>query len=337
MNDFWFNLYYNFRYMTLPRPVKCAPYVISHAKYYLIFKTTNYCWFKCPHCCENAGPENPKTYLPKEIIMDYLTQANQDKRFVKHVVFTGGEIFSSYKFGDKRYIPDLLTFAAQNDIISDIKTNAGWANTSFSAPIYQDLKDVAIKSKRHELDFPRIQISLSLDNFHTNCFDNNLKIAHELSTCPILVHVSSFIGQEKILDEFEKQLSEKTRLKNPIAFDNKLRRRNKSGIKFLGDKALYFSSHATLFNGGRAKDMKHAYKTPWPQFVFADSDKKLLVAFDNNGYVTLGENSGRKIKTTWRDENGKPKPLQQIMQELYLNSFEEIKYAVLHREAKFAR
>ena len=54
-----------------------------------------------------------------------------------------------------------------------------------------------------------MQISLSLDKYHTNCFDNNFKIIQELAGLPVIIHLSSFVGQEYLITDFEKQLQRK--------------------------------------------------------------------------------------------------------------------------------
>ena len=199
---------------SLKQDIDFANSVIALAKYapyYLIFKTTNYCWYKCPHCCENAGPNNEKTHIPQETIYNILTQAQNDPLFINEVVFTGGEIFSSYKFGDKQYIPNLLNFAIKNNIGVDIKTNAGWANTSFGKEIFNDLRKVIIDNKPGEYEIPKMQISLSLDKYHTNCFENNMRVIKKLAGLPIIIHLSSFNGDKELVKKFEKQL--KTQLK----------------------------------------------------------------------------------------------------------------------------
>ena len=76
---------------------RCLPYA-------LIFKTTHYCYYKCAHCCEDAGPHREKQYINADIICNYISQAIQQPSFSRDVIFTGGEVFSSYKFGDEKYV-----------------------------------------------------------------------------------------------------------------------------------------------------------------------------------------------------------------------------------------
>lgn len=304
-------------------------FLAANAPYYLIFKTTNYCWYKCPHCCEKSGPNNEKTYIPQETIFEILTQAKQDPKFINEVVFTGGEIFSAYKFGDKQYIPNILRFAIDNKIGVDIKTNAGWANTSFGKEIFEDLRKVITETRTHELEFPKLQISLSLDNYHTNCFENNMKIIQELAGLPVLIHLSSFVGQEELVAKFEKQLSKKLKTYELVAFGGN----SKKSYTGINEQMLYYSSFATLFDGGRAAKIPGAYNTEYPQFTFIQPDGNRLlklVAFDNFGRVTLGENSGRKIMTPYVDEYKKIKPLPQIFKDLNSAALKEVLYFIYY-------
>ena len=299
---------YNF----LGTPIDSAG-TFKELPYLLIFKTTNYCWFKCPHCCEKAGPDQEKTYIPQETITSFLTQAKQDSKFLNEVVFTGGEIFSSYKFGDKQYITNLLQFCIDNKIGADIKTNAGWANTSFGHEIFSDLKKLITKNEPGEHEMPKIQISLSLDTYHTNCFENNMRVIKELAGLPVMIHLSSFDDQEELLHTFEQELFKHVKKDDLFSLNSG------TNYKLLNGKTLYFSSKAILFSGGRASKMNNAYQIQYPQFAFvsyAYNKPHTLVAFDNFGRVTLGENSGRKIMTPWLDEYKKNKNLPQIKKEL---------------------
>ncbi len=301
--------------------------LVKHAPYYLIFKTTHYCWYKCPHCCEKAGPDQEKTYIPQETIFEILNQAKQDPLFINEVVFTGGEIFSSYKFGDKKYIPNLLNFAIQNNIGVDIKTNAGWVNTSFGQEIFKDLRKVITDNAPKEYRLPKIQISLSLDKYHTNCFENNLKFIQELAGLPVMINMASFVGQEPMVQEFEHQLKSKFKTKELISLDSN------EHLLSINEKMLFQHSFANLFDGGRASKNPEAKHIQYPQFAFVQPNRgKLLklVAFDNFGRVTLGENSGRKIMTPYLDENRQLKLLPKIMQDLNKSAFKEALYFVYY-------
>ena len=81
---------------------------VRNLKYAMVFKTTHWCWYKCPHCCESAGPDRPREFMPENIIKHYINQANNDPRFNKSVVLTGGEIMASYKFGPENYVPNIM-------------------------------------------------------------------------------------------------------------------------------------------------------------------------------------------------------------------------------------
>ena len=89
----------------------------------------------------------------------------------------------------------------------------------------------------------------------------------------------------------------------------------------LNGNVILRHSTGTLFNGGRAKDIGYAKKTPFSQFTFIDSSGTVLIAFDSFGNVTLGENSGKKISVPWHDnETGKILPLQTIRDNLVVST-----------------
>ena len=297
----------------------------KNAPYYLVFKTTNYCWYKCRHCCENAGPDQEKTYIPEETICKIISQAKNDEKFIKEVVFTGGEIFSSYKFGDKQYVPNLLNFAIKNKLGVDIKTNAGWANTSFGQQIFDDLKKVITETRTNEYELPKLQISLSLDQYHTNCLENNMKVIKELAGLPVAISLSSFKGQEDLVKQFERKMSKTLKISKPLlALGGPTRQ-----YRLLNGKTLYRSGFAQLFNGGRAIKIPEAQDTKHPEFTFVQLNgckPVKIVAFDNFGRVTLGENSGRKIMTPYIDEYGQLKPLPKIFKELNRSAWNKCLY-----------
>ena len=111
--------------------------------YIIVFKTTHYFWNNCPNCCEDAGANMPKNYIPTPIIENYINQAVKDPQFSKDFVFTGGEIMSAYKYhNEKNYAKKLLNMALDNGCSVDIKTNAGWTLTPMRDAIFNDLVDV---------------------------------------------------------------------------------------------------------------------------------------------------------------------------------------------------
>ena len=62
------------------------------------------------------------------------------------------------------------------------------------------------------------------------------------------------------------------------------------------------------------------------------------MAFDTMGYVTLGENSGRKIHTTWRNPDGTPRPLADIKHDLIQSAhFEEIRQILIDTKQMFTK
>lgn len=293
--------------------------------YCLIFKTTNYCWYKCPHCCENSGPHNKKTYISDETICNYLTQAINDPKFDRNVVFTGGEIFSAYRFYDTQYVPNLLKFSLHNGVGTDIKTNAAWSTTSFGRDIFKDLKRIIIDAPKTPHGLPKLQISLSVDKFHTNCFEKNIKLIKELAGLPVIINLSSFQDQKDIMKEFEKQLFRYVKTEEAFLMSET---NTVKPVTLIGKHTILLKpSFAVLFDGGRAQNMPEARKNDFPQFTFFYPDNAhILTAFDSFGRVTLGENSGHKIGTPWVDNNQNPKTLKQIHSELVRNTRKEDLY-----------
>lgn len=295
---------------------KCLPYS-------LVFKTTHYCYYKCAHCCEDAGPHRKKQYINADIICNYISQAIQHPEFSRDIIFTGGEVFSSYKFGDKQYVPQLLTFSLDNNLSTDIKTNAGWANTNWGAKIFNDLRDILAQhpgnaiSNTKRLNAPKLQISLSVDGFHPNCIQNNIRVIMELLDSHVCIHVSSLNTDIDYLDKFNKELN-KTLHAAHVRYIDAITPQGQP-IKIINNKVVLYSGYGTLFSHGRASDLPNAVKIDLPQYKFVSSGGTVLVAFDNAGMVSLGENSGHKIATQWQKPDGDIVSLNTIRRNLYRN------------------
>ncbi len=301
--------------------------IIRRFPYVLIFKTTNYCWYKCLHCCENSGPDQQKHYIPRNIIKDYISKALEDSSFSKEVVFTGGEIMSSYLFYESNYVPDLLNFCCDRGVGVDIKTNGDWVNTDLGKRIFHDLTESISNGKPYG-----IQISLSLDKFHKNSMENCVKIIKELykyKDMHTVVHLSSFKGDEYLYIALCMLLK-----KEGVRFD-KVILKNGRIVDIVGDKLILLqSSDATLFSGGRAKNLAEAMKVENSQFNFLSENNNILMAFDSFGNVTLGENSGKKIKTEWTTNKNVVRSLHDIKKSLISKAhLEEILFE-LHRRKR---
>lgn len=270
--------------------------IIRRLPYIVIFKATNYCWFRCAHCCESAGPDQPRKYMPLDIIYTYMTEAIKDPLYSGHAVFTGGEIMSSYRFGDPKYVPTILKWCLGANVSTDIKTNAGWARTSFGKQIFDDLADVITTYPDN-----RLQISLSLDNFHTNCMENNLHVLERLAgdKLKVAINMPLFKDSAQMFPELLNRLRargvrvEELMMLNPKTMDA-------TPVTLLNQSVLVQHECTTLFDGGRAKNLPQASHTEFPQFKFMDASGMYYMAFDTQGRVTLGENSGRKISTRWK-------------------------------------
>lgn len=299
--------------------------LVNGLQYVMVFKTTNYCWYNCPHCCESSGPNQQKYYIPAPVIKKYISQGLDDKLFSRSVVFTGGEIMSAYKFGDKNYVPELLTFCQDKAVGVNIKTNAAWVNAGFGHQIFDDLRQVISNGAPYT-----IQISLSLDEFHKNSVSNCVKFIdalHRYKNMHAIVHTSSFSGEEHLYKELIKSLKDRGVLFNKAILPNG------KMADVAGDSLLLLPSfNAVLFDGGRAKNLPQAQKTYMPQFKFLTPDKKVLMAFDSFGCVTLGENSGRKIRTKWCADEDLIYSLPHIRKKLVNGTrMEEIRTRILNK------
>lgn len=270
--------------------------IIRKLPYIIAFKTTNYCWFKCAHCCENSGPDQKRKYIPLDVIYTYLLEACKDPLFSGHAVFTGGEIMSSYRFGDPKYVPTILKWCLQGNFSTDIKTNAGWARTSFGKQIYDDLATVITEHPQG-----RLQISLSLDNFHTNCLENNAHLLERLAgdKLRVAINIVSFKDSMQMFPELLNRLrSRGVRVDELMMLDKKTM--DAKPVTMLNESVLIQHGCSGLFDGGRAKNLPGATHTEFPQFKIMDASQMYYMAFDVRGRVTLGENSGRKISTRWK-------------------------------------
>lgn len=299
--------------------------LVRRNPYVMIFKTTNYCGYKCAHCCENSGPDQAKSFIPPFVIKKYIRDALADPTFSRSVVFTGGEIMSAYDLFGVYYVPYLLGTCREYKLSTDIKTNAAWVNGAHAQTIFNDLHHAITNTKPYS-----IQVSLSLDKYHPDSIKNNAAIIKKLAKLPnarAMVNVSYFDGDEKRYDELLKHVVRDGVDVSPcmILSNNQL-----SDIDMAGDLILK-KSVGKLFDGGRAKNLPNAGKTAFPQFKFMSSDFYTLMAFDSFGRVALGESSGRKIGTHWRKSNGCPRDFWEIRDKLVSSAqYEELRARILH-------
>ena len=262
----------------------------------MVFKTTNYCWYSCAHCCESSGPNQPRTYIPLDVACAYMDAAALSLNFDKNVVFTGGEIMTAYKFGPTDYVPKLLNHALRHRFSVNIKTNGGWANAAFGQKIFDDLAQIIANNPPYSLS-----ISISLDDYHLSSVVHAAKIIHEIAQRPnqhVYILLSGFASTMKPL------------MVQLMARLNRMNIHPEQGLINNGgncvmpvlcvDKTRICSSVGTLFAHGRAAHLSNAKPVDHSRFQIMSADKTVLMAFDSQGHVTLGENSGPKISAPWR-------------------------------------
>jgi len=300
--------------------------LFQQLRYALIFKTTHWCWNNCAHCCESSGSHMPKTFIPESVIKGYIDQAVNDKQFCREIVFTGGEITSSYKFADRNYMLNIINYALNKKCTVDIKTNAGWVNSPLSETVFSDLENI-VRGQSNKNDKSNIksiihfQVSLSLDRFHKDATDRDFKfIEHfanmNISDVAFEIHVSSIYQDKNMFPDLMHKLARSgIEISELTMIGSKTN--NIEQVYDLNGNVIVRYSNGILFNGGRAKDIEYARQTPFPQFSFVDTDGVSLMAFDSFGNVTLGENSGKKISVLWRDKETKqPLSLQTVRDNL---------------------
>ena len=163
-------------------------------------------------------------------------------------------------------------------------------------------KDVDADSVKKIVPF---QVSLSLDSFHKDAMMRDFKFiehfAHtDIPGAAFKVNVSSIRQDKNMFQELIKKFVDSGIHVGELFMVDST---GKFGKKMydLNGNVIVSNSNGTLFNGGRAKNIDFAYKTPFPQFVFMTPDHISLVAFDSFGNVTLGENCGKKISVPWID------------------------------------
>lgn len=316
--------------------------VVRDFRYVMIFKTTHWCWYNCAHCCESAGKNRPAEFIPADVIKFYTDSAKSDPKFTDEIVLTGGEIMASYKFDMPHYVPDLANYIAERGIRLDIKTNGAWIrNKDLRTKIVPDL--ISINERNSGLRRFPYQLSLSLDKYHPNALENTYEIICELARRNknkpiILVHISGFMGQDRLYKELLAKLLAKRNTNIEYAYIA-AKSGNAIPLHVINRSvALRPSFDALLFAGGRAQNLPEAFPSKNPKFEIINDDADLLMAFDGAGNVTLGENSGHKITVPWRDANGNPRDLPAIRRDLVRRArYEQLRQNVINLKKIFVK
>lgn len=316
--------------------------IVRDLPYVMVFKTTHWCWYNCPHCCESAGKNRPAEFIPADVIKYYTDAAKSDPKFTKEMVLTGGEIMASYKFDMKNYVPELANYITERGISLDIKTNGAWIrNKDLRTKIVPDLININERnSGQRRLPY---QLSLSLDKYHPNALENTYEIICELAQRNknkpmILLHISGFTGQDKIYKELLAKLSGNRNIKIEEAYIA-AKSGNAIPLHIINRcVALRPSFGAVLFAGGRAQNLPEATPAANPTFEILNQDAEVLMAFDAAGNVTLGENSGRKITAPWRDKDGNPRHLPAIRRDLVQRArYEQLRHNMINLKKIFVK
>jgi hypothetical protein len=289
--------------------------VIRQFPYIIGFKTTKYCFLQCAHCCENAGPDQAKTFIPVQSIFNILKSAKQDPLFTNSVIFTGGEIFSSYFYSNEKYVPDLLSFAAKNKIDTDIKTNAVWAKSKYFDAIMSDIENVVANNPEF-----LFQISLSIDRFHHNCIENNVRLISALTKMrgKYVLNISSFTDDSEMCSALINALRRESISVTP----GKILSNNKSFDAYMvgQDVLMFFKHSAQVRAAGRGIHLDNAKKLDMDWLSFMSPDHQVIMVFDVSGRVILGESGPDKISARWLKSNGNVRTLADVRHDLIRNA-----------------
>ena len=316
--------YTNFMNTHFPvsRLVATQPYVV-------IIKATNYCWYKCAHCCEKSGPDQPRKYIPIESVRGIIDNVTADPSFTRHFVFTGGEIMTIYQMGDTKYVKNVLDYSLGHNCDADIKTNAAWTRTTFGQRIFDDLADVSNKHTPYML-----QVSLSLDKFHKNAVENNARFIAEMAQreSKIIVHLSGLDGRWYVTPDVIYDELKKYGIKLEGAFGTNNNQTKIFPTQCANESVVIIHDTGTLFDGGRGADICGATRQPTPQFQIINNNDQLLFAYDSMGRLTVGEAGFRKIGTRWANANGTIRDMADIRRCLMKSAmWEEMRYAFISR------
>ena len=104
----------------------------------------------------------------------------------------------------------------------DIKTNAGWATKTnkYREQIICDLAEVLTRYSPGGINVSPLQISLSLDRYHTDCINKNAQLISDLShaqknSC-CMIHLSTFDKDMHLFQELIKKLKKANVLKSVL-------------------------------------------------------------------------------------------------------------------------
>ena len=303
--------------------------IVASRSYIIVFKTTHYCWYNCAHCCENSGPHQPRRYIPLPAIRAIVDGAVADPAFARNIVFTGGEIMTAYRFAAPGYVKDALNYALDTGCGVDVKTNAAWTRAAFGRQIFDDLAELGGAHPGYNL-----QISLSLDTFHKNAIENNVRLISELARrkANVVVHISGLGGKWYVAPDVVYDKLKKSGFNVRDAFVTGKSGSGVNPVKVANDSVILLAGAGTLFAGGRAENIGGAEPQMAPQFQIMNSDYNVLYAYDASGRVTLGEAGRRKIGTNWARSDGAVRPMLDVRRDLVKNAlWEELRYRVIAR------
>ena len=127
-------------------------------------KITNWCDLNCVHCCECSGRNNPTNFMPLTKAEQYIGEFQEiPLNLSQHYTIGGGEGLAPYQFGDKDYIPQILSCIYKVDGVPTIKTNGAWGtNANIRSDILKSLANSAYFGNK------LLTLDISVDEFHNN-------------------------------------------------------------------------------------------------------------------------------------------------------------------------
>ena len=161
----------------------------------VIWEVTNYCNYKCKHCCASANIIDTKDELNTDEFFNILNQLNEFG--IKEIYFSGGEPFS------RKDMVDILEKATSLGIICNISTNGSYLT-----------QKIANKLKKLNIN----KVHISLDSMNEEVFNNfrggdyfkpTIRAIQLLKENNLYVRVGAVIWKENIneLEEMVKFLA----------------------------------------------------------------------------------------------------------------------------------
>lgn len=211
----------------------------------------------------------------------------------------------------------------------DIKTNAGWVGTNMEKRIYDDL-NATIRANPNARS---PQISLSLDKYHPNAMDKNVRFiqAMALRNTDIVFHLSGFgaAAFERDIDKLIRVLNSKRNIRmqsgyilpKPADGDTPNMDMAQPIIKANNARIIWTVSPSPRA-AGRGVELAACEPDiiPCPddaKFRVFEDDMLLINVVEQGGNFRLGEANPTNITAPWRNADGTDKTLADARRDIF--------------------